>query len=257
MKQLSFALHYIQHYLKASSYKGSQPSFVSDLLTKAVYVTTRYYPYLGIEKIREDLIDSPQTIERYDLGTGKSGQTKISSIAKHSAKSPEQAQLLFRLVNYFQPKNVLELGTSLGISTCYLAAANSATKVTSIEGCPNTAAIAKRNFERLNLKNINLLVGNFNEQLPNFLKNTDTLHFVFFDGNHQQQATINYFNQCVEKVHNDTLFVFDDIHWSDEMTSAWEQIKNHPQVTITIDLFFMGFVFFRKQETKQHFLIRF
>jgi len=257
MKQVKFAIHYIQHFFKAVDEHGVHSPFVFDLLTKAIYVKSRFYAYKNIENLREQLIDSSESIQRLDFGTGKSGTETISRIAKHSGKSPTQAQLLFRLVNYFQPTNVLELGTSLGISTCYLASANSNTNITSIEGCPNTANIAKKNFEILKLKNIKQIIGNFDEALPSFISKTEKLDFVFFDGNHRKEPTISYFNQCITKAHNDSVFIFDDIHWSGEMTEAWEHIKNHPQVTVTLDLFFMGLVFFRKEQSKQHFLIRF
>lgn len=259
MKKLFFIYHYLVHRLKAVNEHGIHSPFVFDLLMNVIYVKTDYYPFKKIEKVREQLLDSKKTIHCIDLGATNeiTKDKKISRIAKHSAKAPRQAQLLFRLANYFQPEHIIELGTSLGISTAYLAAANSKTKIITMEGCPETAEIAQQNFKHLKLQNIEQIIGNFDIVLPKVLDKCEKLDFVFFDGNHRKQATLNYFNQCLEKVNESTVFVFDDIYWSDEMMEAWKEIKNNSRVTITIDLFFMGIVFFHKEQAKQHFLIRF
>jgi predicted O-methyltransferase YrrM len=161
------------------------------------------------------------------------------------------------LVKHFQPVNLLELGTSLGISTAYMSKASPTKKIITIEGSENIANIAIDNFNRLNISNIQVITGNFDIQLPKLLQNTSTFDFVFFDGNHRKQPTLSYFELCLQHKHNDSVFVFDDIHWSDEMEEAWESIKQSPEVTVTIDLFFIGLVFFRKESTKEHFIIRF
>lgn len=259
MKKIVFIYRYILHRIKATNKQDVRSPFVSDLLTNVVYVKTNYYPFKKVEKWRELLLDSKKTIQCIDLGAGnkKTSEKKISHIAKHSAKSAKEAQLLFRLVNYFQPAQVLELGTSLGISTAYLASANSKTNIITIEGCPQTALVAQENFELLKLKNIRSLVGNFDEVLPKVVSKVSKLDLVFFDGNHRKEATLNYFEQCLQKANEDSVFVFDDIYWSEEMMEAWTEIKNNYRVTVTVDLFFMGIVFFRKEEVKQHFLIRF
>lgn len=258
MKKLIFIYHYIQHRLKTTTENGVHSPFVSDLLTNVIYVKTNYYPFKKIEKLREQLIDSKKIIHSLELGAGngKAVDKKISQIAKNSAKSTKQAQLLFRLANFFQPELIIELGTSLGISTAYLASANSKTQLITIEGCPETAAIASQNFKQLKLKNIEQVIDNFDQKLPEVLSTISKIDFVFFDGNHRKEATMNYFKQCLEKANEDSLFVFDDIYWSEEMMQAWNEIKNNDRVTVTLDLFFMGIVFFRKEPTKQHFLIR-
>ena len=232
-----------------------------DLLTNVIEDTTPFYSYESIECIRTELLQSKKTINRSDYGTGalkgKSRKQKVKHIAKNAAKSAKYGQLLFRLVNHFQPATILELGTSLGISTLYLATPNKKSKVLTLEGCPETAAIAKQNFEKENLKNIELVIGNFDATLPEILKAIETIDCVFFDGNHQQEPTLSYFEQCLLHINENTLFIFDDIHWSDEMEEAWTSIKNYPQVTLSIDLFFVGLVFFRKQRAQEHFVIRF
>jgi predicted O-methyltransferase YrrM len=261
MNQLKFPFKYL-HYLFTSKTKhGIHSPFVYDLLTKVIQDKSGPEIFKRIETIREELLRSELEINVNDLGAGSQNNSslkrKIKDIAKNAAKSPKYAQLLYRLVNHFKPQIILELGTSLGISTIYQAAAVPNSKIITIEGCTETAAIAKNNFSKMQLNNVEQLIGNFDEQLPNILNKVKQLDYVFFDGNHKKAPTLNYFNLCLSKTHNNSLFIFDDIHWSDEMEQAWEIIKNHPQVTVTIDLFFLGLAFFRKEQVKEDFVIRF
>ena len=157
----------------------------------------------------------------------------------------------------FQPETGLELGTSLGISSAYIAKANATSSFTTIVGCSEIAAIAKENFASLNIKNVQQIIGNFDDELPKYLNRTEKLDFVFFDGNHRKEPTLNYFKQCLAKANDNSVFVFDDIYWSSEMKEAWTEIKKHERVTVTIDLFFLGIVFFRKEQARQDFILRF
>jgi predicted O-methyltransferase YrrM len=88
------------------------------------------------------------------------------------------------------------------------------------------------------------------------LNSLPKLDLVFFDGNHQKVPTLDYFHHCLTKAHENSIFIFDDIHWSSEMDEAWQQIQGHEQVSLTIDLFQFGLVFFRKGIAKQHFTLR-
>ncbi|MGV3509885.1 MAG: O-methyltransferase [Sphingobacteriaceae bacterium] len=130
-------------------------------------------------------------------------------------------------------------------------------KVISIEGCPQTANIVSQNLEALHIENVSLVTGNFDELLHDVINKTESIDFVFVDGNHRKDATLNYFNWCLSKVHNNTVLIFDDIYWSKGMEEAWEEIKNNPKVSITIDLFWIGLVYFRKGHAKEHFRIKF
>ena len=150
---------------------------------------------------------------------------------------------------------MLEIGTSVGLGTATLSIGNPKATITTLEGCKNTAAIAQELFEAFKLKNIKLTIGNFNETLPSIIKN-NKFDLIYFDGNHQKEATLNYFNLCLKTVHNNSIFIFDDINWSPEMQKAWLVIKNHPKVTISINTFFWGIIFFRKEQEKEHFTIR-
>lgn len=261
MKKLRFAFRYFNYLLKAGNEHSVHSPFVFDLLLNVIYVKTDYYVFKDIENIRQQLLNSDKTISytSYGVNTNEKNapQIKIKNLAKHSAKPAKYGQLLFRLVNHFQPAQVLELGTSLGISTAYLASANSKINVITIEGSKQLATIAGTNFKQLKLNNVKQVTGNFENVLPPVIDGCKSLDFVFFDGNHRKEPTLNYFNLCLQKANESSVFVVDDIYWSKEMAEAWKEIKNNDSVTITIDLFFMGLVFFRKTQAKQHFIIRF
>jgi predicted O-methyltransferase YrrM len=259
VKGVLFLTKYLKYWFLSKSAHGIHSPFVFVLYNDVIHKKGSYYSFDKIEQLRKKLLLSTKEINVTDLGAGKSGKRTIAEIAQRSAKSPKYSQLLFRLAYHFKPEAILELGTSLGISTSYLAFANPNSKIITIEGCQNIAAEAKKNFEVLGLKNIESIVGNFDVALRAALCRlpTATCQFIFIDGNHRKAPTLNYFNQCLAQKNNDSLFIFDDIHWSDEMEEAWEEIKKHPEVTVTIDLFFLGLVLFRKEQVKENFIIRF
>ena len=337
--------------------------FVYELVTKCFYDKKSYPSYQILKDYRKSLLNNEKKIKITDFGAGSqvfsSDERKVSDIAKNVGITTKQARLLNRLVRYFKVKNALELGTSVGLGTTAIAAGNKV-QVTTIEGCPATAAVAKKQFEKFNLQNINLKVAEFDEvldeisnsksQTPNLkfqnsLKiekgeenkgskttndkqapqpttdnsqlitqdlisksqtpktkppkpttdnsqpkthnstsnekreenkeqqttnnkpnpqpkthnpkpKTESPQLIFIDGNHQKEATLKYFERLLTIAHNDSVFIFDDIHWSIGMEEAWEEIKNHPAVTVTIDTYFWGFVFFRREQEKEHFIIR-
>jgi predicted O-methyltransferase YrrM len=190
--------------------------------------------------------------------TSSSNERTVQQIAKSALKTKKLAQVLFRLVKHYQPQNVVELGTSLGITTSYFSKANPESSIKTIEGNNSIASIAKENFQKLNCNNIQLITGNFDDVLPSVINQLSSIDLAYIDGNHRYKPTINYFHQFLPKINSQTILIFDDIHWSEEMEKAWEEIKAHPSVQYTIDIFFLGFVFFRVEfKVKQNFSIRF
>jgi predicted O-methyltransferase YrrM len=258
-------LKYLNYYFTAANGKGHgiHSPFVFDLVVKVLKDKTEHAAYQEVEQQRSFLLRNETVITVEDFGAGSTkGLTKqrsVQRIASTSLKPKKYAQLLYRLVNYFQPKQILELGTSLGITTAYLAKANKAATVTTMEGSTAVAEVAKQQFDALQLRNIKIVTDNFDETLQPVIDNADqSFDFVFIDGNHRKEPTLRYFEQLLAKTDNDTVFVFDDIHWSKEMEEAWELIKQHSSVTLTIDLFFIGLVFLRKeQKEREHFIIRY
>jgi len=261
MGSLSFAVDYAGYYLSAQNKHNIHSPFVFNLTTKVINKECRSHLFDEIEGLRERLKNNTATVNFTDYGAGgsikKNKTLRICDIAKNAAKQPRYSRLLYRLVEYFQPKNILELGTSLGLSSLYMAKANTAAQVTTLEGSDEVADLAIQNFEQLKATNIKLEKGPFENTLAKVVNEGNQLDLVFFDGNHQKRSTLDYFETCLPKKHNNSVFIFDDINWSLEMKEAWSIIKNHPEVFITVDLFMMGLVFFNPDFTKQHFRIRF
>ena len=258
---MSQAIKYIQHYITGQTRHDAHSPFMYNLITQCIKRKGDTGMCMRIERLKGDLTNSPLVIEVVDYGAGTgNGNTytyPVQDIAKKSAIGRRHGRLLNRLVKYFQPEHILELGTSLGIGTAYLASANDDAKVVSVEGSPETAALARQNLQKLGITNVEVEVGNFDVVLPAIISAQPRLDFVFFDGNHRKEPTLDYFNQCLAKAHGDTVFVFHDIHWSAGMEEAWEEIKAHPRVKVTVDLFFSGLVFFKPELTKQHYRLRF
>lgn len=235
--------------------------FVFDFITKILNDKTEYSDHDKVEGLRRKLFCDETKLKIEELGAGSSsGKTNlrsVASIARHAMKSKKWGQLLYRIVKYYQPKTIIELGASLGITTSYLSLANPGAKIFTLEGSPQIAAVAEQNFRALELKNIKLVEGNFDNTLPAVLYQVPTVDLVFIDGNHRKGPTENYFHWLLSKINNDTILIFDDIHWSREMEEAWEHIKSHLAVRCSIDLFFLGIVFFRQEfKARQHFKIR-
>jgi predicted O-methyltransferase YrrM len=257
-------LKYLQYYFTASSGKGHgmHSPFVFEFITKILNDKTAYPAYEKVETLRNQLLKHNTVLEVEDFGAGsvvdKKSKRSISSIAKNAAKPKKFGQLLFRMIKYYQPATILELGTSLGITTSYLSLARQEARLITMEGSKEIADAAKQNFKAIELKNVELVEGNFDYTLTSVVRGLLSLDFSFVDGNHRQEPTERYFKELLANSNNDSILVFDDIHWSSEMEAAWETIKKNDAVTCSIDLFFMGIVFFRKEfKEKQHFVIRF
>lgn len=263
---LRLAAKYLHYFFTSRGPHGIHSPFVYQLAKEILADGEKYPAYKQVEKLRGSLFTSDEELEIVDFGAGgEKGSTykrKVSQISLRSAKPARLAQLLYRLCAYYQPTYMLELGTSLGISTAYQTFGALANQkeihFTTLEGSPAIAQKAQENLNSLGIGDkVTIGVGSFDETLADTLKQFPRLDYVFFDGNHRYQPTIDYFNACLPLAHENTLFVFDDIRWSKEMEQAWEEIKSHPQVTITVDLFFMGLVFFRQGQAKQDFVVRF
>ena len=234
--------------------------FVFDLLTKCFYDKKSKPEYLILKKYRKSLLKNKNFIEVKDFGAGsrvfKSNKRQVAKIAKTAGISPKRAELLFRVSNYFKPVAILEIGTSLGLATSALALGAPKSKIITLEGCLETAKIAKKQFTEFSCENIDMVISEFeNFLIKENLQNTD-YDLIYFDGNHSKKATLAYFELLLPTIKNDSVWIFDDIHWSKDMEEAWEAIKNHSKVKVTIDTFQWGFVFFRYEQPKQHFIIR-
>lgn len=261
---IKLASKYIQYFITASNGRGHgvHSPFVFDFIKNVLNDRRHFYAYDHIEDIRRKMITDETVLTIEDFGAGstavKGNQRKVSSIARSSLKPAKFGQLLFRIVHYYGLSTIVELGTSLGVTTGYLASPNTKNAVATFEGAAQVAAVAQQNFVALGLGNIQIVRGNFDDTLQPALCNMPAIDLAFVDGNHRKEPTLRYFEQLLPKANENSIFIFDDIHWSKDMEQGWDQIKKHPSVTLTIDLFFIGLVFFRKEQKKvQHFSVRF
>lgn len=252
---------FLRYWLSARNEHALHSPFLYDLYTRTIRANGRHQSnFAPIRALRNELRNRDQAINVTDYGTGAGQYSRsIKSIARQSLKSDKFGRLLYRLAQRFEAKAVLDLGTSLGITTAYLAKAvgENDGQVITFEGCPQTAAIASDTFTKLGCGNVQQVIGDLNEMLTPTLASVGDIDLVFFDANHRYEPTIQYFTACLDHIHNDSVFIFDDIHWSVEMEKAWNSIKAHSSVTVTIDLFYVGLVFFRCEQPKQDFILRF
>jgi predicted O-methyltransferase YrrM len=255
---------YISYFLRASNSRGHgvHSPFVFDFIKHVLRDSTRYEDYSRIEGYRSRLLADTSMLQVEDYGAGsaytRGTGRKVCDIASAALKSPRYASLLYRIVKYYQPSSILELGTSFGITTSYLALGAPNAGVITVEGAPAVADIASAIFREATIPNIEMVTGNFDDVLPGLLPRQNKTDFVFMDGNHRYEPTMKYFSQLLPALHEYSIVVLDDIHWSAEMERAWSECRKHERVTMSIDLFFIGILFFRKEfRIPQHFVIRF
>jgi predicted O-methyltransferase YrrM len=227
--------------------------FAFQLCEEVFYNTNGFYDFERLKKLREELLYDPTEFEIVDLGAGSKNlgtKRKVNEIVRSGTTNTRQSELLYRLINYLHPKNVIELGTSVGLNTLYLALADKETKVYSIEGSENLSGYAKNLARKNKIENCEFICGNFDSQLPALLMRIEKIDLVYVDGNHTYDATMRYFQLLLLRKHKDTVLIFDDIYWSEGMTQAWNEIKVHEDVTMSIDTFNFGIIFF-KEEVKE------
>jgi len=252
---------YFEHLVLARTRHAVHSPFVFDLVEKVLRPRPSFPEYDAIEALRADLLSSEQTIRVNDLGAGSRKLDlpvrRVADIARWSLKPAKEAQLLNRLARSFDARSIVELGTSFGITTLYLATGAEDGVVHTIEGCPQIHRIAMHHFEQLKQRNIVAQLGSFHRLLPDALRRVGRPDMIFIDGHHAEEPTIEYFEQCLSHAQDGCVLVIDDIHWSAGMERAWERIKANDRVTVTIDLYSLGLVFLRPEQAKEHFRLRY
>jgi predicted O-methyltransferase YrrM len=251
---------YLQFLWYSKNEHAVHSPFVFSLLTKCFYDKKFKSEYIVLKNYRNELLQNKKNIKVTDFGAGSrvfiSNTRQIAQIAKTAGISSKRAQLLYRIVNYFQPDTILEIGTSLGLATSALSLGNPKASIVTLEGCPETAKQAQLQLHKFSCNNVNSIVTEFTSYIEVSNLKSTIYNLIYFDGNHSKKATLAYFELLLPTINNETVWIFDDIHWSKEMEDTWEIIKNHPKVTVSIDTFQWGLIFFRYEQPKQHFIIR-
>ena len=261
MINLQVAVDFLKYRLKAKTRHGVHSPFAYRLVDQVIYDFHAKKVYSDIEKLRSELFLDVRNITITDFGAGllltKNKQNKISTLARNILKPARLDQLIYRLATDVNLGNIIELGSCFGITTAYLAKAAPNARVISVERCPETAEIAHENLDKLHIQNLELLVGNFDELFPEVIRNSTELDFVLINGKHPKEAILNYFRKCLPKLSKNSILIVDNIYRSQDMKDAWTQIKAHPEVSVTFDLFQNGLVFVKKGQAKEDFMIRF
>jgi len=253
------AYAYSRYLISCKNSHGIHSPFVFDLYNKVIATTDIIPGSEVIEDLRLHLLNRKSFLDVFDFGTGSNNHSRrrIKDITSRSISNKKKCALLYKMVTFAKPDNIIELGTSFGIATMYMALAAPEKPIYTVEGCAQTISIAQDNFDKAGLGNVHTSNATFDVAFPDLLKDTVKADFIYFDGNHFKGPTLRYFNMALPYIHNDSIFIFDDIHWSYDMEEAWNEIIKHPQVTVSIDLFHVGIVFFRKELSKQHFTLKF
>ena len=260
-QRLFLASRYLHYWLNAIDEHSLHAPFIFEFYTQVVKSDVCLPVFQEIETYRKERLKNHRLVKVGNLGAPSlvenSFERKISSIARHSLSSAKFSRFLFRLAGYMQPSNIMELGTSLGINTLYLSSYHPACKVVTFEGCRTHIEQAVSLFAQWKSKNIELIAGNIDDTLSTYLAQHTSVDMVYLDANHRYEPTLKYFNLLMNHVTPNSVLLFDDIHWSTEMENAWKQIKQHKRVTLTIDIFDAGLVFFRPLLSKQHYTLSF
>jgi len=262
-RQVEAVVGYLKHAVRAQSKYHIHSPFVFGFYQNVIKNEQSYVQYRVVNRLRKELETVSRFIKRKDMGARckefpcDQRFVRVKDIIHHSSVNRKKGEFLFRLIRQYNPSTIIELGTSVGISTIYFGLAAPESRIITIEGCIDSANLARENFEKAGLKNIRVITGHFEEKLAIALMEIPAPDLVFFDGNHKKEPTLAYFDQCMEHIHPGTIFVFDDIHWSAGMEAAWETIRKHPRVTVSIDMYHMGVVFFKEELSKEDFVIRF
>lgn len=261
LRQKFFQTHsYLAYWLKAVNEHALHPPFIFELYTKVIKADEQKPIFRQIEAYRKELLQKQEKINVQELGAGSSMSRKrerpISQIARHSLTSARFSRLLYRLIQHMQATNILELGTSLGINTLYLSAAAPSGKIFTLEGCPQTAGLSKQIFTRYGSSNIQLREEAIDHTLPQLLSQSiKKLDAAYIDANHTYSASLRYFEMLLPYLHEHSFLVVDDIYWSAGMKKAWQEMQQHPNVCLSIDLYQAGILFFNSRLQKAHYVL--
>ncbi len=268
MNNIKLLKQYFQWIIKAKDLHGVHSPFLYNFMKNCLYQDEIKPEFQRIEAVRKQLLNDRKNLSYTDHGAGnriKSGNENantpttrsVAQIAKSSLKPPKTCRLFSRIPAYFDFQNVLEMGTSFGITSSYLACSKSNITIETIEGAPPIAQIARKTFSGLGLTNIKLREGLFDYVLPQLFRENPCFDMVYIDGDHKGESLLRYFNHIAKHIHDGSVVIVDDIRWSVSMHNAWLRIIAENEITLSVDLFDCGLLFFKKGLSKEHYAIKF
>jgi predicted O-methyltransferase YrrM len=255
---VNIVAEYIKYQWNARGRHGAHSPFLYDLVDVCLRIPLDKQDLAIAQRLVDRLKSDSRSIQITDAGAGshKLGkERKVSSILAVSSSKGKYAKLLYRLARHYQPKRILEFGTSLGVGTVHLALGVPKADVLTVEACPETQKIAIEQFTRLNLNNISPVLSTFQQFIESY--QGELFDMVFVDGHHDGQALLSYMNELKPITHNDTIFVLDDIRWSNSMMEAFETLVDSSNYHVSMDFFRVGIIVPRQQQEKEHFIVRY
>lgn len=248
---------WITYYLKAKTKYKLHSTWAYEVMDKLLNTTHEYYDFEQLAKIRKELRKSKETVEFIELGAGsrklnQATTRSVNHICKYGISSDYQCKVLFNIANWYGGTHIVEIGTSLGLSTCYLATARRKAKVVSFDGSKDLQVIAQKNATKLNLKHVSFIEGNFEDTLPSYFANCKKIDLLYLDGNHRKEATLRYFNWALPVLSNKAVVVVDDIHWSSGMYEAWNELISRKEIKASFETPYFGLLFLDNEIPKHN-----
>ncbi|MBL6660955.1 MAG: class I SAM-dependent methyltransferase [Crocinitomicaceae bacterium] len=251
---MNIVLEYIKYRLNAKYLHGVHSPFVYDFMKNAMGIYIKEQHQKEILQCISNVNSNKKEIIVQDYGAKSKklkGKRSVREIFKTSSSYGKNALLLYRISNYFKPKRILELGTSIGIGSLHLHLGYPSAHITSVEGCQETFNLAKQNLESTNIELINSTFYDYIKSL-----NEESFDLIFIDGHHDGEALKYYLKLLSDYIHNDTIIVLDDIRWSNSMYNAWNKIKLEKKYHLSMDFFRMGILMKRPQQEKEYFILK-
>ncbi len=255
------AIDYLRYLWHSRQLHGTHSPFVYALVENVLMDEREYYAFREIEMPREKLLASKESVEVEDFGAGSKNfngsKRSISRMVRTGSIKPRFGRLLFRLVNEFQPNTILELGTQMGLGTLYMAKGRANARIISLEGSEQVAEKARQHLSELKIENVEVRTGRFEDTLQGSLNDLEPVDFAYVDGDHTKASTLKHYKLLKEHASPCAIMVFDDIRWSADMFEAWQEICEDEAAVLTIDLFYVGLVFFGLKMEKQGHMLRY
>ena len=255
---MNLLLEGIKYQLHAKKRQGIHSPFVYELADQALRAKVPQEVKKVLFSFDQVQANNDQLIDFEDFGVGSKHlgrERKVNEIHRLSS-SKKYGDLLYRLTKHYQPKSMLELGTSLGRGTLAMHLGNPKGRIITVEGCAPIAQIAQINVQHHAL--IPDQISVINQTFSDFILELEPQIFdlIYIDGHHDGEALLKYCNALENMIHDQSMVILDDIRWSESMFNAWKTLCKSHSFNVSIDFFRMGMLVKRTGQRKEHFVLR-